>query len=94
MRIHIILAWVKDSGDEWSPSSGESDSGDATDVIYEVEYEIAESSDSSNQSDSDSDSSSNLEVSFHISLLHDLITDLYFYYLGCTDSYYSCQFRR
>lgn len=81
MRIQIILAWVKDSGDEWSPSSsGESDSGDATDVIYEVEYEIAESSDGSNLGDSDSDSDSDLEVSCLIKSLRKLITNTYVSY--------------
>ena len=46
-----LTAWVKDSGDDWSPSTShgsdaESD-GDATDLIYEGEYDIA-SSDSDN----------------------------------------------
>lgn len=55
-------AWVKDSGDDWSPSSSESESEDENHeaVIYEVEYEIASDS-TTNQNDSDSEGSSDLE---------------------------------
>jgi len=56
-------AWVKDSGDDWSPSSSESelDEGNHEAVFYEVEYEIASDS-TTNQNDSDSEGSSDLEA--------------------------------
>lgn len=57
-------AWVKDSGDDWSPSSeseSESDDENHEAVIYEVEYEIASDS-TANQDCSDSDGSSDLEA--------------------------------
>ena len=64
MSVKLVLAWVQDSGDDWSPSSSEPESdGDATDVIYEVEYEIASES-SSNIEGQESDGSSDIEVSY------------------------------
>jgi hypothetical protein len=59
----LLSAWVQDSGDNWSPSSSEPESdGDATDVIYEVEYEIATDS-SSDDLDDEESGSSDIDVS-------------------------------
>lgn len=54
-------AWVQDSGDDWSPSSSSESDGDATDVIYEVEYEIASDS-TADLDDEESDGSSDIEA--------------------------------
>ena len=63
LRIQLLSAWVQDSGDDWSPSSSEMESdGDATDVIYEVEYEIASDS-TADLDDYETDGSSDIEVS-------------------------------
>lgn len=60
--IKLLSAWVQDSGDDWSPSSSSESDGDATDVIYEVEYEIASDS-TADLDDEESDGSSDIEVS-------------------------------
>ena len=66
ISLPFLPAWVKDSGDDWSPSSSsessqEGSDGEATDVIYEVEYEVA--SDSNNDQGNDSSSGdSDIEV--------------------------------
>lgn len=84
---------MKDSGDDWSPSSasGSETDGDATDVIYEVEYEIASDSDSTDEIDSGSDDSDDdIQVSCLFFLLFNIHTNLnyFFFILGCYFAYH------
>lgn len=62
LSIKLLSAWVQDSGDDWSASSSSESDGNATDVIYEVEYEIASDS-TTDLDDEESDGSSDIEVS-------------------------------